>query len=89
MRGTLLPPLTPAAAALAFKRVGCPLYLFVVLVDYLAVTATELGSPYAVACTGAAGAATVSFVGVLVSCVWLGSGGQEECRDVDLEQSKG
>ncbi|KAM3028936.1 hypothetical protein ACUV84_033085 [Puccinellia chinampoensis] len=94
VRGALLPPLTPAAAALAFKRVGCPLYLFVVLTDYLAVTATELGSRYAVACTGAAGAATVSFVGVLVSCVWLGSGGQEECRDVDvqfvdLEISKG
>jgi hypothetical protein len=48
------------------------------------VSATELDSRYAVACTGAAGAATVSFVAVLVFCVWLGSGGQG-CRDVDVQ----
>jgi hypothetical protein len=83
VRDALLPPLAPAAAPMAFKRVGCPLYLFAVLMDYLAVIATELHSRYAVACTGAAGAATVSFVGVLVFCVWLGSG--QGCGDVDVQ----
>jgi hypothetical protein len=73
--------LPDAPAPQAFKRVGCPLYLFAVLMDYLAVTATELGSRYAVACTGAA--ATVSFVGVLVFYVWLGS--DQGCRDVDVQ----